>query len=159
MVDPHAAVLNFARLAVLGAQGDYGFFEAVDYTRARLPEGTPFAIVRSYMAHHQGMTIVAIGNVLFDGRMRARFHNEPRVQATELLLQERTPRDLTISPSRVENVERPNPLRAVQPDLERKIFTTETATVQTQMLSNSDYSVMVTSSGAGYSHRKPSGHA
>jgi cyclic beta-1,2-glucan synthetase len=59
-----------------------------------VPEGESFAIVRSFMAHHQGMTIVAIGNALFDGAMRERFHAEPVVRATELLLQERVPRDV-----------------------------------------------------------------
>ncbi|MEO8716885.1 MAG: glucoamylase family protein, partial [Burkholderiales bacterium] len=87
MVDPGAAARNFARLAAVGALGRYGYYEALDYTPARLPEGSDVAIVRAYMAHHQGMTIVAIANGLFDGVMRARFHAEPSVQATELLLQ------------------------------------------------------------------------
>src|SRR5207302_1515492 len=93
MVDPSRAALNFARLIAIGARGRYGFFEALDYTRSRLPEGSRVAIVRAFMAHHQGMSVVAIANVLFDGRMRERFHAEPRIQATELLLQERAPRD------------------------------------------------------------------
>jgi cyclic beta-1,2-glucan synthetase len=75
----------------------YGWYEAIDYTRARLPEGAKFAIVRAYMAHHQAMTIVGIANALHDGRMRARFHAEPMVQAAELLLQERMPRDVAVA--------------------------------------------------------------
>ena len=71
----------------------------------RLPEGEPVAIVRAYMAHHQGMTLVAIANALHDGAMRARFHAEPIVQATELLLQERTPRDVAVARPRAEEVE------------------------------------------------------
>src|SRR3989449_11048396 len=92
MIDPAAAVRNFQRLAEAGACGAYGFYEALDYTASRLPEGTGVAIVRSYMAHHQGMVLVALANTLHEGVMRARFHAEPSVQATELLLQERTPR-------------------------------------------------------------------
>ncbi len=80
----------------LGARGRYGFYEALDYTPSRLPEGATVAIVRAFMAHHQGMTIVAIADALLDGVMRARFHAEPMVQATELLLQERTPRDVAV---------------------------------------------------------------
>ena len=53
MVDPAAAARNFARMAELGARGRYGWYEALDYTRARLPEGAKFAIVRAYMAHHR----------------------------------------------------------------------------------------------------------
>ena len=64
MVDPRAAAANFARLAAVGARGRYGFYEALDYTRSRMPEGTDVAIVRAFMAHHQGMTVVAIANVL-----------------------------------------------------------------------------------------------
>ena len=95
MVDPKSAMRNFERLARIGARGRYGFNEALDYTRSRLPDGAKVAIVRAYMAHHQGMTIVAIANVIFDGKMRARFHAEPAIQATELLLQERAPRDVS----------------------------------------------------------------
>ena len=64
MVDPAAAARNFKRMAAIGARGAYGWYEALDYTRARLPEGAKFAIVRAYMAHHQAMTIVAIANAL-----------------------------------------------------------------------------------------------
>ena len=66
MIDPEAAVRNFARLRKAGASGPYGFREALDYTARRLPEGASVAIVRSYMAHHQGMALVALGNVLND---------------------------------------------------------------------------------------------
>ena len=97
MIDPAAAVRNYERMAGIGARGDYGWYEALDYTRARLPEGAKFAIVRAYMAHHQGMTMVAIANALQDGAMRARFHAEPMVQAAELLLQERMPRDVAVA--------------------------------------------------------------
>ena len=94
----------------VGARGPYGFYEALDYTPSRLPEGATVAIVRAYMAHHQGMTLVALANVLRDGAMRARFHAEPAVQATELLLQERTPRDVAVARPRAEEVEAP-PMR------------------------------------------------
>ena len=102
---PAAAARNFAAARrACGALGRYGFYEALDYTPARLPEGKECAIVRAFMAHHQGMTIVAIANALLDGRMRARFHAEPIVQATELLLQERTPRDVALAHPRAEEV-------------------------------------------------------
>jgi len=68
MVDPGAAARNFARLAALGARGRYGFYEALDYTSTRLPEGKDVAIIRAFLAHHQGMTVVAIANGLLDGR-------------------------------------------------------------------------------------------
>ncbi len=87
-----------------GGRGRYGWYEALDYTPTRLPEGEAVAIVRAYMAHHQGMTLVAIANALQDGAMRARFHADPIVRATELLLQERTPRDVAVARPRAEEV-------------------------------------------------------
>jgi cyclic beta-1,2-glucan synthetase len=92
MVDPRAAAANLKRLADVGAKGGYGFYESLDYTPARLAEGETVSIVHTYMAHHQGMTIVALANALLHNSMRARFHAEPMIQATELLLQERMPR-------------------------------------------------------------------
>jgi hypothetical protein len=93
MVDPAAAVLNLERIAAVDGQGRYGFYEALDYTPDRVPAGKSVAVVRVFMAHHQGMTIVAIADAVLNGVMRARFHAEPIIQATELLLQERAPRN------------------------------------------------------------------
>ncbi len=97
MIDPTAAARNFQRMAEMGACGVYGWYEALDYTSARLPDGTKVAVIRAYMAHHQGMTIVGIANALQDGRMRTRFHAEPIMRAAELLLQERMPRDVVVA--------------------------------------------------------------
>ena len=151
MVDPQAAARNFERLAAIGALGRYGFYEALDYTRSRLPEGTDVAIVRAFMAHHQGMTVVAIANVLFDGRMRARFHAESSVQATELLLQERTPRDVSIAHPRAEEVTTAARISDLHLPEVRRLHTAHLATPQTHLLSNGRYAVMLTSAGSGYS--------
>ena len=106
MIEPAAAVRNFARLADLGGCGRYGWYEALDYTPGRLPEGKSVAVVRAYMAHHQGMSLVAIANTLCGGTMRTRFHANPIVQATELLLQERPPRDVDAKWVRADEVNR-----------------------------------------------------
>src|SRR5690606_33797831 len=79
------------RLERLGARGAYGFFEAVEFTRERLPEGLPCRVIRSYMAHHQGMALLSIGNMLMKTTMVDRFHRHKSVRAAELLLQERLP--------------------------------------------------------------------
>ncbi len=104
MVDPEAAARNFSRLRAAGGLGRYGWYEALDYTPSRVPEGETVAIVRAYMAHHQGMTLVAITDALLGGAMRTRFHADPIIQATELLLQERTPRDVAVARPRAEEV-------------------------------------------------------
>ncbi len=151
MVDPASAIRNFERLAGIGARGRYGFHEALDYTRSRVPDGSLFAIVRAYMAHHQGMTIVAIANVIFDGKMRARFHAEPAIQATELLLQERAPRDVSAVHPRAREVRASAPLAEARLPEVRRLHGPHEALPQTHLLSNGRYSVMLTGAGSGYS--------
>jgi cyclic beta-1,2-glucan synthetase len=154
MVDPTAAVENYVRLAEAGGRGTFGFYEALDYTPARLPEGEPVAIVRTYMAHHQGMTVVAIDNALHDGLMRARFHAEPIIQATELLLQERTPRDVAVIRPRAEEVTAAANVRELIPPMYRRFHTPHERFPRTHILSNGRYAVMVTGAGSGYSRWK-----
>ena len=150
MVDPVRAVQNYERLAQLGAEGRFGFYEAVDFTPARLPEGKDCAIVRSFMAHHQGMTITAISNVILDGLLHTRFHAVPMVQAVDLLLQERVPRDVAVARPRAEEVS----ISAADPtDMPRTRRFDAPATAEStgHLLSNGRYGVMVTPTGAGYS--------
>ena len=151
MVEPAASARNLARLAAVGASGRYGFYEALDYTRSRLPEGKDYAIVRAFMAHHQGMTVVAIANALLDGEMRARFHAEPIIQATELLLQERTPRDVAAARPRAEEVRAGAAVRGLELPTVRRLHSVHAATPEVQLLSNSRYAVMLTGAGSGYS--------
>jgi cyclic beta-1,2-glucan synthetase len=151
MVDPAGALDNFDRLAALGAAGRYGFYEALDYTRARLPDDADVAIVRCFMAHHQGMTIVAIANTLQEGRMRERFHREPMIQACELLLQERMPRDVAVAHPRAEEVKASPAQPAAAASAVRRLHGPGDGAVITHLLSNGRYAVMLTAAGAGYS--------
>jgi cyclic beta-1,2-glucan synthetase len=151
MVDPSAAVKNFDRLAETGARGAYGFYEALDYTPSRLPEGDQVAVVRAYMSHHQGMTIVALGNVVHDGVTRRRFHAHPRVQAAELLLQERTPRAVAVARPRAEEVRVTALVRDLVPPTLRRFESPHDITPRTHLLSNGRYTVMVTAAGGGFS--------
>ncbi len=151
MIDPSAAARNFTRLIAVGGRGFYGFYEALDYTPSRLPAGTTVAIVRAYMAHHQGMTLIALANVLRDGVVRARFHGEPIIQATELLLQERVPRDVAVARPRAEEVQAPAHVREfVEPSF-RQFTSPHDPTPRTHLLSNGRYTVMLTTAGSGYS--------
>jgi len=154
MIDVAAAVRNYARLTEAGASGRYGFYEALDYTTTRLPENTRAAVVRAYMAHHQGMSLVAIANVLHAGVMRTRFHAEPCMQATELLLQERTPRDVMVARPRVEEVQAAAHIRDVVPPVTRRFTSPHDLTPATHLLSNGRYAVMITAAGSGYSRRR-----
>jgi cyclic beta-1,2-glucan synthetase len=151
MIDGEAALANYTRLAELGARGPYGFYEAVDFTPSRVPEGATQVMVRAYMAHHQGMSIVAIANALLDGRMRERFHSDVSVQATELLLQERTPRDVSVAHPRAEEVGTAARFADPQVPQVRRIRSPHDSAPQTHLLSNGRYSVMITAAGSGYS--------
>ena len=151
MVNPHAAVANFSRLANIGASGRYGFYESVDYTTSRVPEGKQTAIVYAFMAHHQGMTIVAIADALLDGIMRSRFHSDPLVQATELLLQERTPRDVAVVVPLASEASSAAKIQSTTTSGGRRLTTASGVAPAVQLLSNGYYSVMMTAAGSGYS--------
>src|SRR5450830_1880490 len=151
MIQPEAAIRNFARLSNAGAAGRYGFREALDYTARRLPEGASVAIVKSYMAHHQGMALVALGNVLNDRAMVERFHSDPIVEATELLLQERMPRDVLVARPRAEEVKSGAEVRDLVPPVLRLFTSPHGSIPRTHLLSNGRYAVMVTAAGSGYS--------
>ena len=134
MIEPKAAVRNFARFATAGGAGRYGFREALDYTARRLPEGASVAVVNSYMAHHQGMALVAIGNVLNDRVMVERFHADPIVEATELLLQERMPRDVLVARPRAEEVKSVADVRDLVPPILRRFTSPHDAIPRTHLL-------------------------
>jgi len=151
MIEPAAAVRNFARLADVGGCGRYGWYEALDYTPGRLPEGKSVAVVRAYMAHHQGMSLVAIANTLCSGTMRTRFHANPIVQATELLLQERPPRDVDVKWVRADEVNQTTQVRELVPPMLRRFRSPHDRVPRTHILSNGRYAVMLTAAGSGFS--------
>ena len=146
-IQPKAAVANLRRLEKMGAAGIYGFYDAVDFTPARLQEGTRFAVVRNYMAHHHGMTIVAIANAVLDGIHRSRFHEDPVIKAAELLLQEKAPREIvpiTRNPpaENLARVEDLSPPMNIVADPERGPRTIA-------ILSNGEMSALLSATGAG----------
>ena len=150
MVSPEEACRNLERLADEGVLGAFGFFEAVDYTPARQQRGRTKAIVRAFMAHHQGMSFLALAHVLLDRPMQRRFESDPLFQATLLLLQERIPRTTVLFPmtSQVGDEQ----IRSSGAELPIRRFTRADPTVpEVQLLSNGRYHVMVTSAGGGYS--------
>ncbi|CAB3785199.1 Cyclic beta-(1,2)-glucan synthase NdvB [Pararobbsia alpina] len=150
MVAPDAACRNLQRLAAEGLAGRFGLHEAVDFTPARLPRGQTSVVVRSFMAHHQGMSLLALASVLLDQPMQRRFASDPQFQAAALLLQERLPK--TASPylhaaglSDVDAAIR-------QPETQLRVFTDpDLHRPAVQLLSNGRYHVMVSSAGGGYS--------
>jgi cyclic beta-1,2-glucan synthetase len=155
IVEPVAACTNLERLAALGAAGEFGFYEAVDYTPMRVPRGHAKAVVRSFMAHHQGMSLLAIEQALGHSRMQHHFASDASVQATLMLLHERVPKD--VMPVIAEATMEPSAPRSVSATTETplRLFTDpQTPTPEVQLLSNGSFHVMVTQAGGGYSRYK-----
>jgi len=151
MVAPEAACRNLERLAAEGRQGRYGFYEAIDYTPSRLPLGVSSATVRSFMTHHEGMSLLSLAYLLLDQPMQRRFQGDPTLKAAGLLLQERIPKTTgPIFPHAVEA----SVTRAVSPEAEGavRVLTDPGSPVpEVHLLSNGRYHVMVSSAGGGYS--------
>ncbi len=151
MIDPAAAAENFERLTAEGGRGDYGWYDALDYTPSRLPKSAKTGIVQAYMAHHQAMSIIAIADALLAGAMRERFHSEPMIQATELLLQERMPRDIAVARPPILKFRSTLAVEQIAPELKRRFTSPHSRIPRTHLLSNGTYAVMVTGAGSGYS--------
>ena len=153
MVAPEEACLNLQRLAEEGLEGKYGFYEAIDYTPSRLPRGQSSVVVRSFMAHHQGMSLLSLAYLLLDRPMQKRFESDPMFQATTLLLQERVPK---ASAFYLHTAEFSN-VRTISngPETSVRIFNSpDTPIPEVQLLSNGRYHVMITNAGGGYSRWK-----
>ena len=150
LVAPADAVVNLQRLESLGARGEYGFFDAVDFTVSRQPKGEPLSVVRNFMAHHQGMVLVALSNVLRDGAPRRWFGSAPLIEAHASLLHERTPRQIIGS---ADPRQPPEPNRAEMAPMHqpRLVDPTVPGFQPTHLLSNGRYTVALRASGAGVS--------
>jgi cyclic beta-1,2-glucan synthetase len=157
LVDPAAAAGNFRRLAREGAAGPFGFHEALDYTPRKSPDSEDGAApdharvhgVRAYFAHHQGMSLVALANAVLGAPMVRRFHSDPRVQATEPLLQERVPRYVPVTRPRPAESTRVEPVAPVLSP--RRFSSPHTLYPSAHFLSNGQYTTVVTNGGGGAS--------
>jgi len=151
LIAPREACKNLQRLAVEGRAGAYGFYESVDYTPTRLPPGETSATILSYMAHHQGMSLLALVNLLQDYPMQRRFMACPVLKAADLLLQERVPKTAASVFSKDLAPETTQALSGEGGSVMR-VFTNQTPPVpEVHLLSNGRYHVVISSAGGGYS--------
>ena len=151
MLVPQQACENLQRLASEGRAGDYGFYEAVDYTPARLPPDETSATIRSFMAHHQGISLLALANVLRDYPMQRRFMACPLLKAADLLLQERVPKTVASVLSEELTLEQSHNVTGISDDAMRVHKNPNTAMPEVHLLSNGSYHVVISSAGGGYS--------
>ncbi|HEX7369100.1 MAG TPA: glucoamylase family protein [Rhodanobacteraceae bacterium] len=150
MVDPNGACDNLERLAEMGALTRYGFYEALDFTAGRVSEGADFALVKSWMSHHHGMSFLALSALLNRQPMQRRFMREPMFGAYELLLREKIPEARPKHPAALD-VEQPAQTRARSHADLREITRMDTPLPHAHLLSNGNYHVMLTQTGAGFS--------
>jgi cyclic beta-1,2-glucan synthetase len=149
-LQPQAVLENMARLEELKMLGRFGFYEALDFTKTRLPAGQTHATVQSYMAHHQGMILVAACNYLLGDVMVQRFHADEHIQSIELLLQEKIPLNPPIEyPHLDEPAELPEGARLVSSEPWR--VAVDSPVPQVHVLSQGDTSLMITNASGGYS--------
>jgi cyclic beta-1,2-glucan synthetase len=152
MVAPHESCRNLQRLDADGRQGPYGFYEAIDYTPARIPRGQTCAVVQSWMAHHQGMSLLSLAYVLLDRPMQRRFAADPLLRAADLLLHERVPKIAPVYPHTLEAATRSH---AIDHQGTMRVFAdVNTPTPEVHLLSNGRFHAMVSAAGGGYSRWK-----
>jgi len=153
MVAPAEACLNLQRLAASGLTGRFGFYEAIDYTPSRQRRGESSAVVLSFMAHHQGMSLLSLAYILLGCPMQKRFESDRLFQATMLLLQERIPKatELYAQTDEIPGIR----MRSSVAETPIRVFhSPDTPNPAVQLLSNGRYHVMVTNAGGGYSRWK-----
>jgi cyclic beta-1,2-glucan synthetase len=150
-VVPREACRNLQNLAGSGFMGTHGMYEAIDYTPSRLPPGSTNAIVRTFMAHHQGMSLLSFAHVLLDRPIQRRFTSDPLVRTADLLLQERIPKQSVAVLPRAEAQESARPRSADAAAVHRVTTDIDAPLPEVHLLSNGSYHVMVTHAGGGYS--------
>lgn len=154
MVDPLSAIKNLERMQKLGYEGRFGFFEAVDYTPSRLPKSKKPVLIQTFMAHHEGMSLLSLDYLINDRVMQKRFTADPQLQTALLLLQERVPKTIGYYKGSGDNEE----IVHVVSEGEIRVITKLTTPVpEIHLLSNGKYHLMITSAGGGYSRWKDIG--
>ncbi|HWU44552.1 MAG TPA: glucoamylase family protein, partial [Bdellovibrio sp.] len=151
IIDSERALKNLRVFEKQNLQTEYGFYESIDYTPERVGENQKFSVIKSFMAHHQGMSLIAIDNVLHRNIMQRRFHSEISVKATQLLLQESVPQRMPLAVPRAAEIEWAGAGESLQKTFSREFSEAESPTPRVQILSNGKYSLMITSAGSGYS--------
>lgn len=151
MVNPDEAIENLQALSAAGGEGQWGYYEAIDYTPSRLQRGQSATVVKAFMTHHQGMSFLALSHLINGPLMQQRFENDIHFQTSLLLLQEKIPMVASFSTPGVDVVE----VATEAPNTEMQILKSpHTPIPEVQLLSNGRYHVMVSNSGGGYSRWK-----
>ncbi len=148
-IEPRRSLANLRTLEAKGALGEYGFCDSLDYTRPAT--GARMALVRAYMAHHVGMSLVAFTNLLLQDIWQARFHADPMVKSVELLLHERVPRRLLLQDAQVVLPVETRLSQEAESPVVREVNTELPSPPRIALLGSNPYTVMINHNGSGYS--------
>ena len=151
--EPQKVVSNLKELEKIGMLGEYGFYESVDYTPSRLKYSKKYEIVKSYMAHHQGLILLSINNLINKNILVKRFHQNPEIEAVDILLQERMPKEVILTKEKKEKIEK---LKYIDyENYAQRVYTKITEPISnTNLIANSEYSIFMDEKGNGFSKYK-----
>ncbi|OPA74262.1 glycosyl transferase family 36 [Paenibacillus selenitireducens] len=146
----HAGMENLRQMEELGARGKYGYYEAIDFTSGRMPKGESCKVIRSFMAHHQGMSLLTLANLLLPTKMYDYFHQDKRVKAAELLLIERIPpRESVLDRELSAKARKAQPAPAHVGPI-REFSSADTPVPEVNVHSNGSFTTVVSNSGSGF---------
>ena len=151
---PSAVEDNLLKLIVQKTFGLYGFYEAIDFTAKRLPAGNQAEVVQEYMAHHQGMIMMALVNYLYNDIMVERMHADPQIQSVELLLQEQMPFNVPLLKPGEEDIKGTRRINEAPVVITPWTEPVDTTAPRMHLLSNGQYSTLVSNRGGGFSRWK-----
>ncbi len=150
---PQEVIKNLKELEAQGMYNKYGFYESIDYTPERVEKGNNASIVKTYMAHHQGLILLSINNFINDNIFQKRFSENPEIEAVNILLQERTPEKFIITKEDKEKVEKPKYVD-YENYTERTYRKIDEKLIRGNLISNEEYTVAMNQEGLGVSKYK-----
>lgn len=149
-IEPEQCANNIERLRNLGAEGQFGLYEAVDFTDSRLKTEQKCAVVKSYMVHHQGMSMLALVNFFKDNIMQRRFHVIPEIKAVDALIQEKYPASVFISKDCKEQPTFSMRKRTDDEEIVIRTYSNTSPIPKMHLLTNGNYNLVLTDKGSGY---------
>ena len=147
---PKETIQNLKTMESMGMYDKFGYYESVDYTPSRARNKKKYAVVKTYMAHHQGLILLSINNLINEDILQKRFFENPEIAGIDILLQERMPDNVIITKEKKEHIEK---IKYVNYDyyLERSV---DKNSKEYNAIYNNDYTILVRNDGTGYSKYK-----
>ena len=149
----NAAIKNLKRIENMGGRGKYGFFESIDFTPNRLKIGKKYEVVKTYMAHHQGLILNSLNNVVNSNVLEKRFNEDSRIEAVNILLQERMPTKMIITKDKKKTIEKLKN-ENIAGYVEREIENSDALHKKVNIIANENYKIFIDNFGNGYSEYK-----